>query len=112
MTATTQAAQALLQRRAYAVQQYETATGELLKKNNQLAKWSARLGEKKKKLEHAVPAKDLQENLERKLESFRTYVDLDLESERLRLLELFGIVPPEPAEVPVPEPAKVPKSPD
>lgn len=112
MTGTTQAADALLKRRSFAVEQYQAATGELLKKNNQLAKWSMRLGEKKKKLEHHVPAKELQENLDRKLESFRTYVELDLEAEKLRLLESYGIAPPEPVEEPVPAPAKAPMIPD
>ncbi|HVV99359.1 MAG TPA: hypothetical protein VHB77_03395, partial [Planctomycetaceae bacterium] len=94
MSSTVEQAGALLKRRALAVEQYETATGQLMKKNNQLERWSIRLGEKKKKLQHQVPAKDLQENFERKLGAFRTYVELDLEAERVRILNLLG------AEVP------------
>ncbi|HVW00325.1 MAG TPA: hypothetical protein VHB77_08295 [Planctomycetaceae bacterium] len=94
MASTVEQAGALLKRRALAVEQYETATGQLMKKNNQLERWSIRLGEKKKKLQHQVPAKDLQENFERNLGAFRTYVELDLEAERVRILNLLG------AEVP------------
>lgn len=109
MSSTVQQANALVQRRSLAGQQYQTATGQLLTKNNQLARWATRLEEKKKKLEHQVPAKELQENLERKLTWFRTYVGLDLEAEKLRIFESYGIPPPESEAVPPPIPAKEPK---
>src|SRR5262249_61730045 len=44
-----------MQQRAEAVKQYETATGQLVKKNADLEKWTARLKDEKQKLTLQAP---------------------------------------------------------
>jgi hypothetical protein len=98
-------ANGVVEARAAAIDQYQDATGQLLKKDKKLTRWSSRLGEKKRKLQTQPPAKDLKDNLERKLDAFRTYVELDLDAERNRVLKLVGAPVPAP---PVPPASNAP----
>ena len=86
----------VLEARNAAIDRYQEATGQLLKKDKKLTRWNSRLGDKKRKLQTQPPAKDLKDNLERKLDAFRTYVELDLDAERTRVLKLVGAPLPAP----------------
>lgn len=93
MTNVAQQANGVIQQRAGVVQQYETASGKLMKRNSALDKWSARLTEKKKKLAASGTSKGKKGIDEQKLRSFSTYVPLDVDSERNRLLQSLEPVP-------------------
>jgi hypothetical protein len=96
LNAVAQQANGVIAARTAAVDQYQDATGQLLKKDKKLTRWNSRLGEKKRKLQTQPPAKDLKDSLERKLDAFRTYVELDLDAERTRVLKLVGAPVPAP----------------
>jgi hypothetical protein len=89
-------ANGVVEARNSAVDQYQDATGQLVKKDKKLTRWGSRLGEKKRKLQTQPPAKDLKDSLDRKLDAFRTYVELDLDAERNRVLKLVGAPVPAP----------------
>jgi phage regulator Rha-like protein len=88
-----QQGQKVMQQRAAVVDQYEKATGELVKKNADLDKWSERVTDKKKKVESqpVVKAPKAKPGDRKAPTSFRGYVNLDIDRERDRVLEAFGI---------------------
>lgn len=91
-----QKAQILIDQRNTTVRQFERATGQLVEQDAALNKWQDRLkkdGEKLKK-----PSTGKTASVASKVQqarSFRTYVDLDLNLERDRLLETCGVIPSE-----------------
>lgn len=89
---TIQSANGVLQQRAAAVAQYEKETGQLVKKNAALEKWGGRLDAQKRKAA-AKPAAKKSLPGEQKVKSLRSYVSLDLDREKQRLFESFGITP-------------------
>ena len=94
------------QRRAAIVAKYEKATGQLVKKNAEIDKWSARAAEKKKKLESGTVGKTKSAKpAPRKVASLKSYVPLELEDEKDRVLATFGILP-EPIAVDKPADSK------
>lgn len=89
-----QRAAGVADQRATAIGRYEQATGDLLKKNSDLDKWSTRLKDKKQKLT-AKPGKGSKKDVDKKLPaSMKTLMPLDLERERDEVLAAFGIQPP------------------
>jgi hypothetical protein len=82
-----------MQERAGAVDRYEAATGELVRKNADLDKWTARLNGEKKKLTIQKPAAgngkkgaaDQKPQL-----TLKSYLPLDLDVERNRVLASFA----------------------
>ena len=82
----------VLQQRAECVQDYEAATGKLVKKSGQLEKRAAWADAKKKKLEGAAAGKAKPAGIgDGKFPSFVSYVPFDLEAEKKRVLESFSI---------------------
>lgn len=105
MAQTAQMGQNVMQERAGVVQKYEKATGDLVKKNADIEKWSTRVADRKKKLD-AQPvgkAKAARVRPDQKTVSFRTLTLLDLELEKARLLEAYGASAPATAAI---EPAQ------
>jgi DNA repair exonuclease SbcCD ATPase subunit len=96
---TAQQGRAVMQQRAALVKKYEAATGQLVKKSTELEKWSARINDKKKKLDvqSAGKAKGAKTAVDRKVLSLRSYMPFDFEAERERVLSLYR------AKVSVPE---------
>lgn len=91
MSQVAQGARGVVAQRANVIRDYELATGQLVKKNAALDKWSSRLSDKKKKLSAATakagttPAKDV------KIKSLAALVPFDLEGEKVRVLKSFGL---------------------
>ena len=90
-------AQQLSQQRAEFVDQYQKATGELIEEDAGAEKWKERTLNQAKALKKAkenakppVPVAKIQA-----AKTFRTYFDLDLFAERNKVLESFGIMPPD-----------------
>ena len=80
------------QGRADAVRRYETATGELVKKNAGLDKWTARLNDEKQKLTVQKPAAKAGKRapLDKKQQfSLKTFLPLDLDIEKHHVLASF-----------------------
>lgn len=97
MSQTAQQGRVAYQQRAAIVQKYEKATGQLVKKNAELDKWSARVADKKKKLDMpAAKAKGARSAPERKVVSLKSFVPLDLDDEKARVLAAFGVSPDQP----------------
>jgi hypothetical protein len=84
-----------LQARADAVQQFETATGQLVKKSADLDKCSGRLKNQRQKLTVQKPAaKGGQKAPDKKQQfSLKTYLPLDLEVEKEHVLGSFAHPP-------------------
>jgi hypothetical protein len=81
---------AVLERRSAAVARYEAATGELVKQSDTLRKWNKILDKKDKNLPNAKPAKSSTMNaLESRLRALKTYIELDLEAEKQRILDSY-----------------------
>ncbi|MGE5194340.1 MAG: hypothetical protein ACM3U2_17765, partial [Deltaproteobacteria bacterium] len=79
----------LARQRADAIQRYETATGQLVKKNADLDKWTTRLKDEKKKLTvQKPPAKGNKKAAGDKKQQFtlKTYVPLEFEVEKEHIL--------------------------
>ena len=76
------------QQRADAIHQYETATGQLVKKTADLNKWTNRLTDQKQKLTvQKPPAKANKKGpADKKQFSLKTYLPLDFEIEKERIL--------------------------
>ncbi|WP_397570874.1 hypothetical protein [Schlesneria sp. T3-172] len=88
-------ARTLHQAYAAEVDQYEKATGEIVKADVNMDTWTERALKqaddlKKTPVKPVVPKGKIQ-----MVRSFRTYIDLDLNAERESLLESYGIVTPE-----------------
>jgi hypothetical protein len=91
-----QRAQALVGQRAAAIQQYERATGQVVKQDSALNLWQDRLKKDGEKLK--APGKRKLAPVVGKIQqarSFRTYVELDLVLERDRVLDSFGVAIPD-----------------
>jgi len=85
-----------MQQRTDAIKRYETATGQLVKKNADLDKWTARLKDEKQKLTVQAPvAKGGKKAPADKKQQFtlKTYLPLDLEVEKERVLASFTQIP-------------------
>jgi hypothetical protein len=100
MSAVAQQATVTMQERARAITDYEQATGQLVKENAKLDKWSARLNDQKKKLVEKAPAarpgkaaKGTRTAAPEKKPpaSLRTFLLFNLEHERDRLLASFAV---------------------
>ena len=81
-----------MQQRADAVKKYETATGQLVKKNADLDKWTARLKDQKQKLTVQTPAAKggKKAPLDKKQQfTLKNYLPFDLEVEKDRVLGSF-----------------------
>lgn len=89
MTQLSQQANVVVQQRASVVRQYEAATGKLVRKNAALDKWAVRANDKKKGLAAAAAKPTKPAANDARLRSFGTYVPLDLEAEKKRLLDSF-----------------------
>lgn len=82
-----QAARLIAQHRADR-QRFEQATGQIAKENAALQKWDRRLKEKEKELlKQPVGTSARTRSIEKRARSFKTYVPLDVEAEKDRLLE-------------------------
>jgi hypothetical protein len=80
----------VLQKRAAAVARYQAATGQLVKQSDNLRKWNGILDKKDKNLPTSKAAKSAAtKSLELKLRSVKTYVDVDLEAEKQRVLDSY-----------------------
>jgi hypothetical protein len=99
MTQTAQQGQGVQQERAAMVRKYEKATGDLVKKNAELDRWAARVAEKKKKLDvqGVSKQKGARAAADRRIPTLKSYVPLDLDAERARLLEAYGVQAVNPA---------------
>jgi hypothetical protein len=101
MEQTSRQGQITLRERAAIVQKYEKATGELVKKNAELDKWAARVADKKKKLDVQATGKAAKKGsktaADRRVLTLKSYVPLDLDAEKARVLEAYGVKPNEPA---------------
>jgi hypothetical protein len=87
-----QRAQALVNQRMGAIRQYEKTTGQLVQKDSALDKWQDRLKKDGEKLKTAPKGKGPQvAGKVQQARSFKTYVDLDLNLERDRLLDSYGV---------------------
>lgn len=93
MLQTARQAGQVVQGRAASVKQFESATGELVKKTASLEKWSARLNDKKAKVA-ATSGKSLKTPKDAKLRSLASFVPLDPDAEKIRVLESFGFKEP------------------
>lgn len=93
MMVTTQQAQSLLQQRAGIIDRYEKATGQLVKRDADLDRWKDRLSDKKQKLDVKAPAKPAPQaqGAKKTPPSLKTYLPLDLEVEKSRVLASYGI---------------------
>lgn len=87
-----QAAGIIKQKQSLA-QQYQNATGQIVKQTQELDTWTGRLSKQKQEVEKkqasGKPAN--LPRLDRKAKSLRTYVDLNIEDERDQLFASFGI---------------------
>ncbi len=84
---------AAMQQRAAAVKQYETATGQIVKKNADYDKWTARLKDERQKLAVQAPAAKGAKKApaDKKLQfTLKSFVPLNLEVEKERLLASFA----------------------
>lgn len=107
MSQTAQQGRVIMQQRAGIVQKYEKATGQIVKRNAEIEKWSARAADKKKKLDTSVTkGKGAKTAADRKTASLKAFVALDLHDEKARVLADFGISPDLPAETPAIETKK------
>jgi hypothetical protein len=103
MSQVAQAGAAATEQRANAISQYEKATGELVKKNAGLDKWSDRLKNEKQKVTVTKPAKGAKNGADKNADkkpappSFKTILPLDLVHEKERLLASLS-PPPKPVE--------------
>jgi len=78
--------------RQSAVRRYEKATGNVVKQSGALDKWTARLNNKAKKIKKKPVGKSVRASwLRRRIRSLRTYVDFDLDAERKRVLDSYGV---------------------
>lgn len=94
--AISQKAAALLSQRSAIAQQYEKATGQLSQRDAALSKWQDRLKKDEDSLKTAVKNKPKAVlNKVQRSRTFRTYIDFDLTTERLRLLEAYSVTAPE-----------------
>jgi hypothetical protein len=86
----------LTQQRAEAIQRYETATGQLVKKNADLAKWTARLKDEKQKLTVQKPAakggKKGAAGDKKQAFTLKNYLPLEFDVEKDRVLS--SLAPP------------------
>ena len=86
-----QTGQAVLAQRAAAVKEFEAATGQLVQKNAELDKFAKKLDTKRKKLTTQPVGRSAKTAaLDRKATWLRSYIDLDVEAEKLRLRESLG----------------------
>jgi hypothetical protein len=95
MTDVAQQGSLLTQQRAEAVQRYEKETGQLVKKNADLAKWTARLKDEKQKLTVQKPAaKGGKKAAGDKKQAFtlKSYLPLEFDVEKERVLT--SLAPP------------------
>jgi hypothetical protein len=104
MSEVAQAGSVATEQRANTIARYEKATGELVKKNAGLDKWSDRLKNEKQKVAVNKPAKGTKngvadKNADKKLPPppFKTILPLDLQHEKERLLASLS-PPPKPVE--------------
>lgn len=84
---------AAMQQRMAAIKQYESDTGDLLKKNADLDKWASRLKDQKQKLTaDNLPAKGTKKAAPDKKQpiTLKTFLPLDLEGEKAHLLASFA----------------------
>lgn len=91
-----QRAQAIVSQRTAAIQQYERATGQVVKQDSALDLWQDRLKKDGEKLK--TPSKGKLAPVVGKIQqarSFRTYVEMDLILERDRVLDSFGVAAPD-----------------
>lgn len=82
-----------MQARMAAIKQYESDTGDLLKKNADLDKWASRLKDQKQKLTaENLPAKGNKKAASDKKQpiTLKTFLPLDLEGEKAHLLASFA----------------------
>lgn len=85
-----QGAQAMRER-ADAVKRYETATGQLVKKNSNLDKWTSRLKNEKQKLTLQKPGdKAKKAPTDKKQPTLKTYLPFDFDIEKERVLASFA----------------------
>lgn len=90
--AVSQRAQMVVGQRNAAVRQYERATGQIVQQDSAIDKWQDRLKKDGEKLkEQPKPKAGPVANKIQQARSFRTYVDLDLNQERDRLLDTFAV---------------------
>lgn len=81
----------VLDQRAAAVRRYELATGQIVKQNESLKKWNDRLKKEAQRVAESPVGKSTKlSTLESRLRAFGTYVELDLETEKERLLASFA----------------------
>lgn len=93
--AISQKAAALLNQRSAAVLQYEKASGQLIQRDAALDKWQDRLKKDEDSLKTAIKNKPKAVlNKVQRSRTFRTYIDLDLAAERLRVLEAYSVTEP------------------
>lgn len=88
-----QQARGIVTQRASVIREYEAATGQLVKKNAALDKWSSRLSDKKKKLSTATTKAGSSPPKEIKIRSLAALVPFDLDGEKDRVLKSFGLTP-------------------
>lgn len=87
---TQQKAFLILERRAAAVARYQKATGQLVKESGVLGKWDKNLARKEKSAGKKSTSKPSASKLvDPKVRSLPSYVSLDFETERQRLLDTF-----------------------
>lgn len=93
MSDLSQQATLTIQQRAQAIEEYETATGDLVQKNAKLDKWTSRLNDKKQKLAAQKPGARAGNKAHAEKNShlsLKTFFPLDLEGQRDRLMASFG----------------------
>lgn len=94
MTQMAQQAQSLMNERAAVIARYEKATGQLVKKDADIDKWTARLNDKKQQLDVKAPdpaATKTAAGPRKPGATFKSYLPLDLDARRAALLATFGI---------------------
>jgi tetratricopeptide (TPR) repeat protein len=87
-----QAARGVVVQRAAVIRDYELATGQLVKKNAALDKWSSRLSDKKKKLTSATAKARTATPTDVRIKSIATLVPFDLDEEKNNVLKSFGLI--------------------
>lgn len=93
--AISQKAAVLVNQRSAAVLQYEKASGQLIQRDAALDKWQDRLKKDEDSLKTAMKNKPKAVvNKVQRSRTFRTYIDLDLAAERLRVLEAYSATEP------------------
>lgn len=90
-----QRAQVVAGQRTATVRQYERLTGQIVQQDSALDKWQERLKKDGEKLKEQPKPKGAVTNKVQQVKSFRTYVDLDLNLERDRVLDSFGVAMPD-----------------